>query len=328
MLPRINESLYMDDLMICCKLTEIHKTIIPDILPWPIRTPNIILTICKFRKNNIFQEELEKVKEKYPKHSHIFMDGSKLDKITGCDKIHKGKTFKKHLPNDTSIFSAEACAISMALVLISESRNNKFIIFSDSLSVLESLKNRKFDHSLIIRILCKLKNLSNDNDIQICWVPSRTSISGNDQADKAAWSTINLITEKKFKIPHTDFKMKINKYMLQQRQKCWNNNENNKLLEIKPTLGEWKQSLKKKRKEEITLSRLQIGHTRITHLFTQRKTTKCYACQIKYTVKHILIECTDLAHIIKTFYSANNMEELFQNTEINNVISFLKTVKI
>ena len=44
-------------------------------------------------------------------------------------------------------------------------------------------------------------------------------------------------------------------------------------------------------------------------------------------MKHILIECTDLAHIRKTFYSANNMKELFQNTEINNVISFLKTVK-
>ena len=100
---------------------------------------------------------------------------------------------------------------NMALDLISESRNNKFIIFSDSLSVLESLKNRKFDYPLIIRILCKLKNLSNDNDIQICWVPSHTGISGNDQADKAARSTINLTTEKKFKILHTDFKMKINK---------------------------------------------------------------------------------------------------------------------
>ena len=47
----------------------------------------------------------------------------------------------------------------------------------------------------------------------------------------------------------------------------------------------------------------------------------CYACQTKYTVKHSLIECTDLAHIRKTFFSANNMKELFQNTEINNIIS-------
>ena len=53
----------------------------------------------------------------------------------------------------------------------------------------------------------------------------------------------------------------------------------------------------------------------------------CYAYQTKYTVKHILIECTNLVHIRKTFYSANNIKELFQNTEIN-VISFLKTVKL
>ena len=51
----------------------------------------------------------------------------------------------------------------------------------------------------------------------------------------------------------------------------------------------------------------------------------CYACPTKYTVKHILNERTDPAHIRKTFYSANNMKELFQKTEINNVISFLKT---
>ena len=54
----------------------------------------------------------------------------------------------------------------------------------------------------------------------------------------------------------------------------------------------------------------------------------CNAFQIKYTVKHILIECIDLDHIMKTFYSANNMKELFKNTEINNVISFLKSVKM
>ena len=149
------------------------------------------------------------------------------------------------------------------------------------------------------------------------------------QADKAARSSINLNTEKKFKIPHPDFKMKINKYIQQQRQQCWNNNENNKLLEIKPTLVEWKQSLKEKRKEEIALSRLRISHPRKTHsyLLEGKQQPMCYACQTKYAVKHILIECTNLAHIRKTFYSANNMKELFQNTEINNVISFLKTVK-
>ena len=95
--------------------------------------------------------------------------------------------------------NTETCAINITLDVISESRNNKFIIFSDSLSVLESLKNRKFDNPLIINILCKLENLSNDNDVQICWVPSHIGISGNNQAEKTAKSTLNITTEKSLK---------------------------------------------------------------------------------------------------------------------------------
>ena len=88
--------------------------------------------------------------------------------------------------------------------------------------------------------------------------------------------------------------MKINIYLLQQRQQRWNNNEKNKLLEIKLTLGEWKQSFKNW-KEEITLSRVRIGHTRITHfyLLEGKQQSMRYACQTKYTVKIILFECTD-----------------------------------
>ena len=61
---------------------------------------------------------------------------------------------------------------------------------------------------------------------------------------------------------------------------------------------------------------------RITHsyLLEGKQQPMCYACQTKYIMKHILIECTDLVHIRKTFYHANNIKELFQNTEINNDI--------
>ena len=74
------------------------------------------------------------------------------------------------------------------------------------------------------------------------------------------------------------------------------------------------------------ISRLWIGHRRITHSYLlEGKQLMCYACQTKYTIKQILIKCTDQAHMRKSFYSANIMKELLQNTEINNVISFLKT---
>ena len=43
----------------------------------------------------------------------------------------------------SSIFTAEACEIDLALDIISKEKHKKFIIFSDSLSVLLSLNNKK-----------------------------------------------------------------------------------------------------------------------------------------------------------------------------------------
>ena len=60
--------------------------------------------------------------------------------------------------------------------------------------------------------------------------------------------------------------------------------KNNKLLEIKPTLGEWKQSFKKKKKKkkrERECYIVQIPHRSYkdnTLLFTQRKTTTNVLC--------------------------------------------------
>ena len=87
---------------------------------------------------------------------------------------------------------------------------------------------------------------------------------------------------------------------------------------------------KKNKKEEVILSRLRICHTRTTHsyLLEVKQQPMCHTCQTKYTVKHILIECTDLARIRGTFYSANDMKELFQNIEMKNVMSFLKAINI
>ena len=90
---------------------------------------------------------------------------------------------------------------------------------------------------------------------------------------------------------------------------------NNKLLEIKPTLGEWKQSYWKKWKEEFILSRPSYRSYKDNVFLLEAKQQLTCACQTEYTVKHILIECTDLAHIRETFYRANDMKELFQKIE-------------
>ena len=67
-------------------------------------------------------------------------------------------------------------------------------------------------------------------------------------------------------------------YILQQRQQHWNNNENNKFLEIKPTLGEWKQSLKKRKEGNYIVQTPDRSYKDNTFLFTRRKTTTNVLC--------------------------------------------------
>ena len=64
----------------------------------------------------------------------------------------------------------------------------------------------------------------------------------------------------------------------EQIEVCWNNNENNKLLEIKPTLGEWKQSFKKPRRGNYIVQTPDRSYKDNTLLFTQRKTTTNVLC--------------------------------------------------
>ena len=60
----------------------------------------------------------------------------------------------KALPLESSIFTAEAHAIDLALNIISKSKHKKFIIFSDSLSVLLSLRNKISEPSYLLSLNC------------------------------------------------------------------------------------------------------------------------------------------------------------------------------
>ena len=67
---------------------------------------------------------------------------------------------------------------------MSESEDREFIIFSDSLSVLVSLQNKKLDNPLIINVLHSLHTLSRAHKtIVFCWIPSHIGIHGNEKAD-------------------------------------------------------------------------------------------------------------------------------------------------
>ena len=67
-----------------------------------------------------------------------------------------------------------------------------------------------------------------------------------------------------------------------------------------PQIGKsQKNQTKMSRKEEVTLSRLRIGNSHITHSYLLKKEEApyCIPCQKPYAIKHILTECIDLKQI-------------------------------
>ena len=203
-------------------------------------------------------------------------------------------------------------AINLALDLISTSSSKKFIIYSDTISVLQSLKYTKLENSLIVKIFNKLNSLIQSKKVIFCWIPSHIGIQGNDKADSLAKAAISMTPDKNIKTPYTDLKPKIKQIVTKKWQQLWDENPRNKLFQIRPILKEKKLDPNNTRREETTLTRLRIGHTRLTHSFILKEEPlpKCQ-CGNQYSIKHILIECTKLNHTRKKFYKSNSMKEQF-----------------
>ena len=159
----------------------------------------------------------------------------------------------------------------------------------------------------------------------MCWIPSHIGVSGNKRAGSAAKSALDLCPDNT-SIPYTDLKPQMNRFFVTKWQQCWNDSINNKLFQTKPILGEWRPPFRKSRMEQVIISRLRIGHTRPTHsfIFKQEQPPRCLTCQTLYTIKHILMECGVLATARERHFKADNMRDLFENINMDDVLSFLR----
>ena len=160
--------------------------------------------------------------------------------------------------------------------------------------------------------------------IYFCWLPSHVGIKGNEKADIAAESVLTLNISD-LKIPFTDFKPSINTFLHYKWQMSWNAAVFNKLHSIKPSLGEWQPNYRIDRKEEVTLARLRIGHTFITHsvLLKSEDWSLCIPYQEPFSVKHFLLDCIDST---LWFYCVSSLKELFDTVEPVTIFSFLKEI--
>ena len=311
------------------RLIKKHSS--PKTPPWLLEIPPVYLELLNIKtKGNRKDLSMNKFNEflaKYPNYTQIYTDGSKNDIATSSVAITSYTNKKRRFNTNISINTAEAIAINQALEIVKESKYEKFIIISDSLSCLTSIKNCNIQNTSILDIMTNYQLLyEKGKTIIFCWVPGHSGIEGNEIADREAKDAL-LMNETTTTFPFGDAKHLLNKYIKQNFKDLTEAKINQLLylgnLETINDIKRWN------RKDEVFLCRLNTGHTRLTHSFLLKKEMApiCTACDTRLTVTHILLECKKYREIRKQYYSSGTLQEL-KNIRPSNIIRFMKDIQL
>ncbi|XP_048480427.1 uncharacterized protein LOC125489246 [Plutella xylostella] len=207
---------------------------------------------------------------------------------------------------------------------------NKWLIISDSMSVLMALSNPSYSSGTNyiiynIRQIYSRLWLNQDREIRFIWTPSHIDVSGNDLADKLASSivknpNIQQIPVKNIKLPGSDCKVLIKNIIKDQWMTHWH-----ETIQIK---GKWFSSINSEitqpwfikgkfinRNFYSTICRLRLGHGRFNeHLFRLKMipSPNCTYCNndIIQSLDHIFFDCS--AFNIQRIIFIDNLLDLYK----------------
>ncbi|GBN87806.1 hypothetical protein AVEN_145796-1, partial [Araneus ventricosus] len=321
---KLLNNLNLEDLQVVPNLKH-HLT------PWKSHGLNFLNPFKTFDEANtapeVYQQLFADHRDVYHNFIPIFTDGSKSSLSTSFACVFINSTHSFQIHSSCSIFTAEITAILHALSEISSGPPDNFILYSDSLSALQSMTSlHRFSHPLTFNILELHDHLTCKGfSILFCWIPSHVGISGNELADNLAKSaTINLNSP----VPVNDVKKYIKSILHSKWQTQWDRKDRIKLHSIKRLIDCWP-SLPT-RKLDTILTRLRIGHTRFTHrhLLLGEPAPLCTACQCQMTVLHILIECQQFNHQrIRCFQSSCiTLKDILHKDPHPQLFTFLKII--
>ena len=112
-----------------------------------------------------------------------------------------------------------------------------FVIYTDSLSAVESLRCKTFKTKNVKRFYNLLKKIPPQTQMVIAWVPSHVGIPGNEKADRLAKAALITSLTAHSQVCWSDLKPRVDTYIWKAWQALWNNETRNKLYEIRPNLS-------------------------------------------------------------------------------------------
>ena len=280
---------------------------------------------------NLFQAH------KHTADIEIYTDGSKGEDGVGAAAIimegNQRQELAQKLDDMASVFTAELLAIEMSLKNIRRFRAKSCIIYSDSMSSIQAILGGKVEDRRIGAIIETLATLEQQNvKTSFCWIPGHSGIQGNEEVDRLAKRACKRSTIDKVSVPSSDCKAYIKQVIKKRWQTRWENiTDNKKLRSIQESTN--RKIMKLSRIDELKLTRLRIGHTRLTHghLLIGEDAPMCIACDTPVTVKHLLVDCGDNIRDRMEYYDHRSvkLETLLNSSEyIPKVLNFLKRIEL
>ena len=315
---------------------EITINSIPDAPIWDSEPVTVDFTLSEFDKSStastVFKNRFNEVRQRYLDFCHIYTDGSEVETKVASAYVCPYGTRGYRLRDGCSIFTAEVEAINKALEYVKVSTRKSFVIFPDSMSVLQAIESQECKNPLVNRVLQTCQEiLSNDKFIAFCWIPSHRDITGNEDADRAAKDALSKAQPTHFELPCTDVFMKIQPFVSSLWQKRWDKEVGNKSHTIMPQIDDKYYSGCRNRKDEVIINHLRTGHTRLTHSFRMENIPHpplgdhCEGDH-ELTVKHILIECNFLKIIRRRHYDVTDLNQLFKTVSPKRILDFVKDI--
>ena len=148
-------------------------------------------------------------------------------------------------------------------------------------------------HPMVREIQDHLTRLHARKEIGFCWIPSHVGIPGNEQVDFLAKQACKHDSAT-LPIPYQDLISPLRRHFSELWQLEWSGVARpTQLRSVKPQVGRWSSSYRSNRREEVVLSRLRLGHTRLTHghLLVGENRPACEVCHADLDVQHILVDC-------------------------------------
>ena len=129
----------------------------------------------------------------------------------------------------------------------------------------QGIKNKRENHPILNQIYDLLTEFHNQGkQLTLCKVPTHIGIIGNEEGDKAAKQATDMPGMTTTRLPHTDYYLIIRRAGNSKWQMEWENSAS-KLYYIQLRIKKQESAHNSCRQYEVKLSRIHIGHTRLTH---------------------------------------------------------------